>query len=70
MRRRAGGVSEAYVIPMGEHLLHRCGVSFDEFVQRLLTLLDHSVKIFCGTYLEPPFPLDILRSSYVIHPSA
>jgi hypothetical protein len=30
---------------MGEHRLHGLGVAFDELVQRLLTLLDHSVKI-------------------------
>src|SRR5215212_3950293 len=31
---RAKGVSEGYVVSMGEHLLHRLGVSFEELTQR------------------------------------
>jgi hypothetical protein len=36
---------------MGEHHLHGLGVSFDELVQRTLTLLDYLVKIIYRGYL-------------------
>jgi hypothetical protein len=53
--REDEGVSEAYIVPMGEHLLLGLGMAFDELVQRSLTLLDYSVKILCGSHLESSF---------------
>jgi len=36
---RAKGVREAYIFPMGEQLLRRFGVSFQEFIARRVPLL-------------------------------
>jgi hypothetical protein len=44
-RGRAKGVSEAYVLLMGEHHLHGLRVPFHELTQRALTLLNYFVKI-------------------------
>ena len=49
----ATGVGEGYVLSMGVQLPHRLGVSFHEFAQRLVILLDYLVKIiYCSHRLE------------------
>jgi hypothetical protein len=60
VRGRAQGVSEGYVVLMGEQLLHRLGISFDELIQRLVILLDQLVYIIYGSHLlEITFVFDM-----------
>jgi hypothetical protein len=47
----APGVSEGYVLSMGVELPHRLRVSFHEFPQSLVILLDYLVKIIYGSHL-------------------
>jgi hypothetical protein len=44
-------VSEGYVLSMGVQLPHRLRVSFHEFTQRLVILLNYLVKIICRSHL-------------------
>ncbi len=46
------GVSEGYVLSMGVELPHRLRVSFHEFTQRQVILLNYLVKIIYRRYLE------------------
>jgi hypothetical protein len=50
-RGRAKGVSEGYVISMGEQILHRFRVSFHELIQRQMILLNKLVYIVYGRHL-------------------
>jgi hypothetical protein len=50
-RWRAIGVSEAYVFSMGEQLLCRLGVSFDELPLRKVKLFKYFLKIIYRRYL-------------------
>ncbi len=47
----ATGVSEGYVLSMGVQLTHRLRVSFHEFTQRLVILLNYLVKYICRSHL-------------------
>ncbi len=48
---RAKGVSEGYVFPVGEQLLHGLWVPFHELVARLLELFEYSVEIIYSSHL-------------------
>jgi hypothetical protein len=73
MRWRTKGVSQGYVLSMGEQLLHGLGVPFHEHIQRLLIAVDQSIDIVYGRHLEitstvetgSPFPKGALRPSYL-----
>jgi hypothetical protein len=57
---RAKGVSKGYVFTMGEELLHRLWVPFDELVARLLELFEYSVKIIYSSHIEITSIVDTL----------
>ena len=50
--RGAEGVGEAYVVSVGEQLLHGFWVSFYELVARPLELFEYSVKIIYSSHVE------------------
>jgi hypothetical protein len=51
-RGRAEGVGEGYVFSVGEKLLYRLWVPFDELLARLLELFEYSVEIIYRSQLE------------------
>jgi hypothetical protein len=68
-RGRAEGIGEGYVFSVGEELLHRLWISFDELLARLLELFEYSVEIIYRSQLEITSIVATLRASYAIHPS-
>ena len=76
-RGRAEGVGEGYVFSVGEKLLYRLWVPFNELLARLLELFEYSVEIIYSSQLEITSILDALSFPWrhsagilLIHPTS
>jgi hypothetical protein len=57
---RAQGVTEGYVLSMGEPLLYGFRISFQKFTHRQIELLDQFLNVALRSHLDPPLDFGVL----------
>src|SRR4029453_13646604 len=67
---RAQGVTEGYVLSMGEPLLYGFRISFKKFTHRQIELLDQFLNVVLRSHLDPPLHLKAACSRRTVRSTA